>query len=657
MAGSFAKGFLESFNRAVILITACALLSACGGGGGGDGGSNPPPVGPGDTEKFFPDSVGDTWFYDATSGDPAVAAMHEHGFSQLSVTGTRAFGSTVAKIFTTTSPDDPGPALETYYSKDSNGVTNHGNNDPADTLTPAVVPYLEGKFPVTPGVITNISRSGVDFGEDLDGDGRREKVDFTLRITMDGFEALTVPAGSFGRTARRTSTIDGTVRTTRSGSFPFTAAEQLWSAPGVGVVKQLMTVSAGGGLPDQQSYVARGYKVDGVAHGMGLPGAFATGLVAEGTSVPAAASDGNDGFMLAAVRQTSDSPITSKIVAAFGDADGKLVREVDVTSPTPGYMVGRAIDVAFDGTDYLLLYSNGTSNATPNPLLAMRITPNGVVLDPAGFEIDEGSVWMAAVAHGSSNYLVVFSRYDDASGRHQLYGRLVTSAGNVVGASEFPIGPRDQNQLYADVAFDGTNFLVVWQQQPFTGSDPPDITVVAARVSETGVVLDPNGFAVSSTGRGSYTPRVAFGHGQYLVVWVDLRYSANYTEGADIYAARVDTNGVLVDGPVATGGLRISGDKMPEAGYPRAVYTGSEFLVTWSAYGIYAPTPESGIFGARVSQAGAVNRGGKSYGIALSGEPTSSPYAHSTPLRLGSRYVLTWVDGTSVRDLPIYSLE
>jgi hypothetical protein len=34
MAGSFATGFLESFNRAAILLASCTLLAACSGGGG-----------------------------------------------------------------------------------------------------------------------------------------------------------------------------------------------------------------------------------------------------------------------------------------------------------------------------------------------------------------------------------------------------------------------------------------------------------------------------------------------------------------------------------------------------------------------------------------------------------------------------------------------
>ena len=639
---------------------AIALLAAgCGGGGGGGGDDStptPPPVGPGDTEGFFPDSIGDAWFYDSTIGDESEPTLQVHGFSEMTVTGTRSFGSVVAKVFATTSPDDPGSTYATYYAKDSNAVTNYGNNDPSDTLTAAIVPYVEGRFPVAPGVITSISRTGVDYGEDLDGDGRHETVDFTMRITMDGFEPLTVPAGSFDRTAKRTSSINGTLRTTRSGSFPFTATEQLWSAPGAGVMKQVSTVSASG-ISEQASSLARGYKVGGVAHGLGMPSEFLSGLTWDDTRQPISASDGSDGFLVAGVRQTSDAPIASKIVAAFGDADGRLVRQFDVTSPSTGYMQGIVGDAAFDGTNYLLLYSNGTGDSTPNPLLATRISQGGQVLDPVPIAIDTGSVWMSAVAYGNSNYLVVFTRYDNTLGRHLLYGRLVTPAGVAVGAGPFPIGPRGQNELYPDVAFDGTNFLVAWQQQPGTASDPPDISVAAARVSEAGVVLDSNGFPVSNTGHGSYTPRVAFGGGQYLVTWQDGRNTANYTEGFDIYGARIDPSGLLLDGTVATGGLRISGYPMPEAGYPRAAWTGSEFFVTWTAYGIYAPIPQAGVFAARVSPTGVVNRGGGDYGICLSGQHSASRYQHVSPLRLGSRLVVTWRDGTSVREVPVYSLD
>jgi len=674
MGGSNLK--LQSrYRSALFALISSLILAACGGGGGSGDGSTPPPpppAGPGDTEKFFPDSVGDIWYFDATTSQSMMPGSVEHGFQQLAVAGTRSVGGTLSKVFESSDPANPSESLETYYSKDSNGVTNRGNNDPGDTLTAAAVPYLEGKFPVVVGTITDLSRTNVDWGEDLDGDGRSERVDFRLRITMDGFEAQTVPAGSFSRTARRTSSIDGTIRATRGQNLPFTATEHLWSAPGVGIVRQEVSIAAGGET-FEETYLARGYKVDGVAHGMGLPQIFLEGLrPATSSTYPPGpqpvASDGNS-FMLATVRQTvipSNPPVT-KIVAAFGDADGKFVREVDVTSPAMTTNGGIPLDAAWDGSNYLLVYSAGSLN-TPNPLLATRISPAGVLLDgQAGFEIDEGTVFFAAVAWGNSHYLVVFSRFDNSLSQHQLYGRLITAAGGVVGATEFPIGRRDRTQLYPDVAFDGTNFLVAWQESLASGTAPEDTGIMVARVTEAGVVLDPEGFPVAQTGEGSYRPKVAFGGGQYLVVWEDPRNEVNpgYYQG-DIYAARVSTAGMLLDGPPSSGGLKVSGAISVAPRDATVVFSGSEFLVSWAAGAYAGVQPVSGIYGARVS-GGGVRTPATGYGIAVSGPPSagsSSTYEFPRAARVGSRLVVTWLDNgpgagglNGMRAVVVYSLE
>jgi hypothetical protein len=662
------KGLTPNRLRLLAMFGACLLLSSCGGGGSGSD-TPPPPPGPGDTEMFFPDTVGDTWFYDGQTGSSAMPGQDEQYFHQVAVTGTKSFGSTLARVFTSTVSLDPAASVEDYHSKDADGVTYHGSNDVADTLAAAIVPYREANFPMTPGVITDLSRSNIDFGEDLDGDGRNERIDFTLRITLDGFEELTVPVGTFARTARRTSKIDGTLRATTGGSAAFTMTERLWCAPGVGLVMEDLTLSAGDESL-QESLVARGYKVNGVARGMGVPYPFLSELVQgdSDTYMPgphAMASDGS-GFLLVTLRETAigSSPRVTKIVAAFGDADGKVVREVDVTSPAP-VSGARPYDVVFDGTHYLLVYAAGTVDGTPMPLNGTRISPSGTMIDgAAGFQIAAGRSGFAAVARGNSSSLVVYASYDNDVGLYRLYGRLIT-AGNVVGA-EFPIGARDRQQLYPDVAFDGTNFLVTWEQLFPTVAPSGSTGIVAARVSEAGAVLgDPAGLVVSNTGKESYTPRVAFGGGRYLIAWQDTRNSDNYLD-FDIYGARVSTDGVLLDGPATTGGLRITGE---DSYYPRdvhVVHTGSAFLVTWAAGSFAGFADPSGIFGARIAADG-TRIPATGYGINLSGRPpldTSSTYEFPRVERVGTRLIVTWLDNSQagglakgVAAVTVYSLD
>jgi hypothetical protein len=299
--------------------------------------------------------------------------------------------------------------------------------------------------------------------------------------------------------------------------------------------------------------------------------------------------------------------------------------------------------------------------------MARRITPSGSVLDgTSGLQIDGGTASFAAVAYGASNYLVVYTRFNNTVSRHQLFGRLVTPAGNSSGGGEFPIGARDRNQLMPDVAFDGTNFLVTWQDAPGSGSGPIDTRVVAARVSEAGAVLDPSGIVVSDTGKGSYAPRVAFGGGRYVVVWQDLRNAGSGTSEFDIYATRIGTDGALLDGSAGSGGLRVTGGKSHNPRNASVVYAGSEFLVTWAA-GAYATlTDPCGIYGARVSTTGTVSRG-TGYGIALSGRPpaaTYSKYEFPATVRVSGVSVVTWLDNTELMGstkamdaLSVYSFE
>ena len=89
------------------------------------------------------------------------------------------------------------------------------------------------------------------------------------------------------------------------------------------------------------------------------------------------------------------------------------------------------------------------------------------------------------------------------------------------------------------VAFDGTNFLVVWQDL----RSGTDYDIYAARISPRGKVLDPEGFAVIRRAGNQARPTVAFAAGNYLVAWMDARQYPVY----GLYAARVSPAGEVLD--------------------------------------------------------------------------------------------------------------
>src|SRR4030065_388005 len=88
--------------------------------------------------------------------------------------------------------------------------------------------------------------------------------------------------------------------------------------------------------------------------------------------------------------------------------------------------------------------------------------------------------------------------------------------------------PTGGNQDKSGIAFDGTNFLVVWEDYR---TYPPDI--YAARVTQDGLVLDMGGIPVCTFAEVQSQPSVEFDGTNYLVVWADYR-DGNY----DIYGAR-----------------------------------------------------------------------------------------------------------------------
>lgn len=87
------------------------------------------------------------------------------------------------------------------------------------------------------------------------------------------------------------------------------------------------------------------------------------------------------------------------------------------------------------------------------------------------------------------------------------------------------------------LAFDGTQWLIVWQdfRSGVWG-------VYGMRVREDGTVLDPIGFPISVRSTPSSAPVVAFSGSHFLVAWIDVR-----NQISDIYAARVDSQGRVLD--------------------------------------------------------------------------------------------------------------
>ena len=193
-----------------------------------------------------------------------------------------------------------------------------------------------------------------------------------------------------------------------------------------------------------------------------------------------------------------------------------------------------------------------------------------------------------------------------------IYGARVTLAGKILDPAGIPISTAAGYQSLPEIAFDGTNYLVVWQGGC--------AATCAARVSSGGTVLDPGGIAIAN---GS-SPALAFDGTNYLVTWAGA---------SRVYVARVSQAGVVLD----PGGIPLPGGGMYLYELnPSVAFNGTNYLVAWQeATDIIG---QDHILGARVSPSGAVL---EAMTITLLGGPAeTSPVVASA----GTNYLVVWRD-------------
>jgi hypothetical protein len=141
---------------------------------------------------------------------------------------------------------------------------------------------------------------------------------------------------------------------------------------------------------------------------------------------------------------------------------------------------------------------------------------------------------------------------------------------------------------------------------------------------------------------------LAFDGTNYLVVWVDARHHAPISQPPfDLYGTRISPAGAPLDGPAATGGIAIrTADVSPNVlDHPVAVFDGANYLVGFAVVGSSA---HAGIHLARVSAGGALLDGPPGQ----LGPSISGPFAYATravyPAILpgGVNVLVTWVDNS-----------
>ncbi len=106
------------------------------------------------------------------------------------------------------------------------------------------------------------------------------------------------------------------------------------------------------------------------------------------------------------------------------------------------------------------------------------------------------------------------------------------------------------NATDPSVAFDGVNYLVVWSD----ARDGKDYDIWGARLSQTGEILDRTSFQIARSPGIQSRPVVAFDGTRYVVVWEDFKVLNGVEADLDAAIVTVDAQITRI-GPIASSGV------------------------------------------------------------------------------------------------------
>jgi len=115
----------------------------------------------------------------------------------------------------------------------------------------------------------------------------------------------------------------------------------------------------------------------------------------------------------------------------------------------------------------------------------------------------------------------------------------VGKSGKVLDAKPFVVSGAPDLQERPRIAFGGGVFLVVWQDL----RNEKDWDVYAARVTPEGKVLDADGILVAGGAHNQAVPELAWDGKNFQVVWQDFRCGNRY----EVYGARVSSAGKVLE--------------------------------------------------------------------------------------------------------------
>ena len=187
-------------------------------------------------------------------------------------------------------------------------------------------------------------------------------------------------------------------------------------------------------------------------------------------------------------------------------------------------------DVAFGGDNYMVAWSDVRLSDRFN-IYGTRVTPAGEVLDPDGILIGQSTdsiiEFEPAIAFTGTRFFVVWLFLVYNSPEFGVAGRFVNCDGTLGDTVRIANTTNEGGRI--SVACDGTNFLVVWTQYPYS--------LMGQIVSGNGYLIG-NPFTIATGVEIWASSSISFAGNIYTIVY-NIRNGSNY----EVWGRQYDTSG------------------------------------------------------------------------------------------------------------------
>jgi hypothetical protein len=259
------------------------------------------------------------------------------------------------------------------------------------------------------------------------------------------------------------------------------------------------------------------------------------------------------------------------VVAARVGAAGEVLDEAPIPISVGPLNELRPV-VAWTGASHLAVWLDARNGLA---VFAARITPGGAVLDPEGIRVAGASDGQGrpAVACGEANCLAAWTWYGGSS-NYDIQAARLDAEGTVLDLDPIVVVAAPLGQSHPSAAWNGSHYLVAWQD--FRSGASHDL--YAARVSPEGALPDGQGVPIAVAQGSQLTPSVVWDGTGFLVLWEDARGGA----GSDVYAARVGGTGALI--PEGTSGLAVTARTGSEQSVQGAPSSPGQIVVVYDRF-------------------------------------------------------------------------